>query len=599
VVLQERPFQSAALNIFCSLANCLERIQQLIERIVMKRVVRLSLILSLLIVPIWTGLAQQVASISNLEEEIKTLEAVERYDTSSDEVKQLNHQFLVTRRSQLRALLRRRIDSLRKYQSGTGAVLKSDENDAINKAIGGLEQKLSALEQEMLPGEPGRRPSSVRSVKVADVNVTSSVPMVATAFAVESDAEGENVAAGGPASRTQGTPLVLGLSHPASGRPALPTGEFKLSWALRPIGSHPQGIKYTVEISESNAFNPATDTIHADVTDDTFFDVPKEALRPGKRYFWQVTATCPPAIQCPNGMLTAVNAPFDFTTELDPFRRLEDKGFTLQRSVAGDDATEGASLSFLRTFRQKNVYATDFALIWDKPNPANLGGGRTQIFPELSVEGHLASDRSASEDVWRFGVSAGLFTSFNRGSVDENNRPRFGRLKGLTSYLGGKFEAHRDIDTKKVYFEALETPTLVSVYMGQYSGSPDSPAQFRWRPYFAFQVGHTMKRGASALPEDTILRLVPRVRAELKLNFISRPLGFKRTLLFADNTFFYLPLENTAKTPNFLVSGLEFDLSSDIGLAFTYKNGKTAPKFERVHTLGAAFTIRFGKKNDN
>jgi hypothetical protein len=355
-------------------------------------------------------------------------------------------------------------------------------------------------------------------------------------------------------------------------------------------------MKYTVEISESDTF--ATDAIREEVTDATFFDVPKEALQPGKKYFWRVTANCPTSVQCPNGMLTVVK-PFEFTTELEPFRRLEAKGFTLQRSVAGDDATEGASLSFLRNFRDKNIYATDFALIWDKPDPVNIGGGRSQIFPELSLEGHLASDRSASEDVWRFGANAVIFTSFNRSSLDENGRLRFGKLKGLSSYLGGKFEADRDFNTKKVYFEALETPTFVSVYMGKYSGSPDSPIQFRWRPYFGFNVGHTMKRGAAELPEDTILRFVPRVRADIKLNFISRPLGFKRTLLFADNTFYYLPLESGPRTPNFLMSGLEFDLSSDIGLAFTYKNGKSAPNFERVHTFGAAFTIRFGTKNDN
>lgn len=555
----------------------------------MKRMTRVFLLLSLLVASTLIVVAQQAASINSLEEEIQRLEASDRDGTLSDEVKQLNRQFLNKRRSQLSELIRLRIESLRSYQIQNRSILKENENETINKSLNDLEQKLSILDKEKSNAQSVVQSPTEQSVTYAEVMVTSSLPL--TAGSPNKDAALSTLT-------TQGATPTLGLSHPASGRTALPTGEFKLSWALRPFGLASTGIRYIVEVSETNTFSAATDTIREEVPDATFFTIPREALLPGKRYFWQVTAICPTTVQCPNGTLTAVNAPFEFTTALEPFRRLEAKGFTLQRAVAGDDATEGASFSFQRTFREKNVYATDFALIWDKPRPVNVGNGRTQIFPELSMEGHLSSDRSASEDVWRFGATAGIFTSFNRSRVDENGKLRFGRLKGLTSYLGGKFEADRDFDTKKIYFEALETPTFVKVFMGQYSGNPDSSIQFRWRPYLAFNAGRTMKRGDAVLPEDTILRIVPRLRTEFKLNFISIPLGLKRTLLFADDTFYYLPLENGSKTPNFAVAGLEFDLSSDVGLAFIYKNGKAAPKFERVHTLGAAFTVRFGAKSD-
>ncbi|HKC64978.1 MAG TPA: hypothetical protein VKB86_15155 [Pyrinomonadaceae bacterium] len=569
----------------------------------MKRLIFFSLVLALLIVSARITLAQQPTSISSLEDEIKVLEALERSEASTAEVRQLNRQFLTERKSRLRTLLEIRIAALRKYRSAAGNVLKSDENQAITKSIQSLEQKLTALEGEISTAEPSGGSPDATPANVASVMVTSSLPVVGIASNAYEEIEGSQGAARGQSLGAQGaTPVVLGLSSPGKRRTALPTGKFELSWALRSgrtVFHPPKGTKYLVEVSEQNTFNAATDTIHEEVTDDTSFEIPKDSLRPGKKYFWQVTAICPPSLTCPNGMLTAVNGPFEFTTALDPFRRLESKGFTLQRSVAGDDATEGATFSFLRNFRGKNVYATDFALIWDRPTPVNLGNARTQLFPELSVEGHLSSDRAASEDLWRFGASAKIFTSFTSVTKDNNGNIRFGRLKGLSSYLGGKFEADRDFETKKVYFEALETPTAVSLYMGKYSGNTDSDIQFRWRPYFSFQAGRTMKRGAAALPEDTVLRLIPRLRTDLKLNFISRPLGFKRTLLYADNTFYYLPLENAAKTPNFLVSGFEILFNSDIGLAFTYKNGKSAPKFEPVHSLGAGLTISFGNKSDN
>lgn len=81
----------------------------------------------------------------------------------------------------------------------------------------------------------------------------------------------------------------------------------------------------------------------------------------------------------------------------------------------------------------------------------------------------------------------------------------------------------------------------------------------------------------------------------MKLNFISQALKIPRTLLFADETFYYLPIEAKMRTTNFLASGLEFDFTPNLGLSFNYKNGKAAPKFQHVHTFGGAFTVRFGK----
>lgn len=278
--------------------------------------------------------------------------------------------------------------------------------------------------------------------------------------------------------------------------------------------------------------------------------------------------------------------PADATKKSSVLEKLADKGFSLQRAVGGDDESEGASLSFLRTFGKKSVFSTDFALIWDRPLTAPTGS--TYVVPEFSLEGHLTSDESESEDAWRL-----------RGAVDVLTKFKTRSFTGMHNTFGAKFEASQNFDTKKLMFEYLFTPTAHEIGIGQYLARhrKTDPISFRWRPYFGLDAGHTFKRGDSTLPEETILRLVPRLRAEFRLNFIDRI--FKsdqsRTLLYMDNTFYYLPLEDSSKTPNFLVAGLEISFNKNVGLGFKYKNGKSAPKFERVHTFGAEFTFRFGK----
>ena len=374
-------------------------------------------------------------------------------------------------------------------------------------------------------------------------------------------------------------PMFL-LSHPASGRTDLPTEDFKLSWTRAPWAR-----SFTVEVREDKAFGTGGAIITETVTGQTSFKVPKDKLKPGVRYFWQVSADCDPLrAACPaGGTVIALNGPFSFSTirQLGFFSYLSGKGFSLQRVVSGDDESEGATFSFLRTFGKKTVYATDFALIWDS---MERGRGNIRYSLESSVEGHLTSDESKAEDALRFGTGVEIINRFGNTG-----------LKGLHSTLSAKLETDQRFTTKKLYFEALETLTAINLFIGRYSGEVNDPVQFRWRPFFGFQAGHTFKQGKAALPEDTILRLVPRARMDLKLNFISQALKIPRTLLFAENTFYYLPLERRMKTPDFFASGLEFDFKPNFGLTFNYKNGKTAPKFERVHTFGGAFTIRFGK----
>jgi hypothetical protein len=208
--------------------------------------------------------------------------------------------------------------------------------------------------------------------------------------------------------------------------------------------------------------------------------------------------------------------------------------------------------------------------------------GGTIFTTQASVEGHLTSDESEAEDALRFGITQNLISTFN---------PAKGN--GLHSYLGAKLETDQKFITKKLFFEATETPTILRWFIGKYSDTEE--IRFRWRPYFTFQGGHTFRRGQTAIPEERVLRLIPRVHMDFSLDFISRALKIPRTLLYLDNKFYFLPIERDMKRANFLDTGLEFDFTPNFGLTFNYKNGKTAPKFEHVHTFGGALTIRFGK----
>ena len=277
--------------------------------------------------------------------------------------------------------------------------------------------------------------------------------------------------------------------------------------------------------------------------------------------------------------------PRTFHTVYLVLQRLADNGFTLQRAFAGTDATEGAQFSVLRTFNKNTVFSTNFALIHRHDFPIQSTWAVSSLF---AVEGALTSDDSEAEDAWRF-----------RGGVvlDRGGRSR-DSLRGFYLSLAGKMEADQDFETRKLTFEGLFTPTVSTLYIGAPPKTDTGGAvQFRWRPYLGIDAGHTFRRGESSETNDTILRFVPRVRATLYLNFLRDALGIAETYVYADNTFYFLPLEDTKRKHNFLVSGFNFDISPNFGFGLTYKNGESAPKFKRVHTLGAVFTVRFGQDN--
>lgn len=349
-------------------------------------------------------------------------------------------------------------------------------------------------------------------------------------------------------------------------------------------------VEYLVEISterdfsfivHQNTVKPRTVTLqNGEVRElSNSYSVPKDTLRKGIRYYWRVTARYTTSASAAPITQTAENAPFSFTTALSLFEALEDKNLKLQRTVDGPNAGKGAQFAFLTTIKGQTVFTADFALIHNR-----RFGGLNGYFWQSSLEGKLTSKESQSEDAWRLRTGMVIDQSFRRGGFN-----------GLYILLGGKYEGDQKFVTKKLSFEAMVTPTIRQLAFGYaYPQNTAAPIQFMWRPYLSFDFGHTFKRGNSGETKDTVLRIVPRLTADFSLNFITRALKLSDTILYFDNTFYSLPLE-PRKTRNLFVSGLEFDVTDNFGFGLTYKNGESAPKFERVNTLGGVLTVKFGQ----
>jgi hypothetical protein len=381
------------------------------------------------------------------------------------------------------------------------------------------------------------------------------------------------------------TPPSFQLSTPGdnlTNEPLQPT----LSWTEdQNPAPRPAIERYVVEISDEKDFRtliykneevkPRPHPLTIEHT------VPEGVLVPGVTYYWRVFAVYSLNQASSTATQIASNAPFSFTTARSIFKRLSDRGFTLQRAVEGRDASKGAEFSFLRTLGKNTIYTADFALIHDHRFHQTA---RTSVGLQTSVEGKLTSDESESEDAWRFRAGA---------VIDRNLKP--GSLNLIYLSLSGKFEGDQDFDVKKMSFEALFTPTLPDLLIGVSKPlDTASPFQFRWRPFLSVDAGRTIRKGSSSEVKENIFRLVPRTTAKLKLNFLNEMLKLNEVYLWMDETFYYLPLESK-KRRNFFTSGLEFEVTDNLGFGVTYKNGESAPKFNRVNTLGATISIRFGK----
>ena len=88
---------------------------------------------------------QQQDPAETLREQIRNLEVIDNDPATQPAVRELNRSFLATRREQLQALLRKRIDSLREYLTTVKGVLTTEEIERTERSISQLEKELESL----------------------------------------------------------------------------------------------------------------------------------------------------------------------------------------------------------------------------------------------------------------------------------------------------------------------------------------------------------------------------------------------------------------------------------------------------------------------
>lgn len=494
--------------------------------------------------------------VERLKEPAPSLNSVGTDTSTMPKIGEKTRNTLIAHRKRMRATLQSELDALRKYQQDLNNELIPEESKAVTDAIAELEKNLQALGPASAPAQ-GSPP---------------------TAPDFHSD----------ECNRTKPTDFCLGLA-PAHKATDLPL-ELVLGWN-EPLGQerelHPTNPlqNYHVQVSDDEKF--ATFVANEDVAlipglaGGEFNLTTDHELKPGRKYYWRVRA------DFADGTSTwALNGVNYFTTGRNIFKALSDKGFSLRKALTGPDAGELAEVGFLSTIGEKTVFSSKFALSWKDL----VNAGKTNVEWGWSVEGALASDESEAEDAWRFRLS-GIFVRDLMGPPGQSTNPIFQSLY----YTGSlKFEGDKDFDVRKLSGEFLITPNSRRLAMGTaYPFSPSKPLQFQWRPFFSLDAGHTFRRGVSEERENTILRLVPRVRARVDLHFLRQMLNMNEVFIYADNTFYYLPLENQRKRNNFLTSGIEFNFTPNLGFGLTYENGRSAPKFEKINTLQGIVGIRF------
>lgn len=368
------------------------------------------------------------------------------------------------------------------------------------------------------------------------------------------------------------------LSRPADGAAAVSPVNLTLAWT-----ELADAAGYVVELATDSTFREPLyrDSLRASAN---AVVLPDDVLEENRTYHWRVLARCGDRRpRCPTGQpVVAANAPYRFTTARHAFSIVP---FRLRRAVGGPGLGEGATFSFLQVAGGETTFLADFALIVESSRPVTAG--RATLGAAGSLEGKLATDDSRAENAWRLRAAAVLDLNLIDAAAADP-----GLVDGLYLALGAKLEADQEWEARRALVELLVTPTSRRLGAGAPLPRAGAPLRLLWRPILTLEAGHNRRPGGDE-QESTLLRLAPRLHGQILLDGLRRALNLASVHLFADDTLVLTPLEEGRRAHNFLVAGLELRMSENFGLAFTYKNGRPAPRFERVETFGGGLSVLF------
>jgi len=362
--------------------------------------------------------------------------------------------------------------------------------------------------------------------------------------------------------------------------------------------------QYTVQISDNRTDFSGKHLVYERTLPPPADDVPVinfvasgVRLQLAKTYYWRVYAEA-------DGVRTG-GSPFDPSAATFAVNLFRD--FHLQRSFISKEIRDGAAFSLTKAPSTNVGYNADFALVYNPLRELE----KVHFFPDqdgqhyddhvhlfAALEGHVNSDPSPKVSQHNLLAEIGL---------DElkNWSPRNVPLdKAFSTYsrLTFRYESSQRGDVQKalaslrVYpiYQPIAIESIKTIPDWQSPGGEDYTLGFWHEESLGFDAGGTTRGQTKSLESDNgVFRLVAHVRPEVRLNFLRGVIPFnpKNVSLYADDTFMFLTTEN--RGVNFLTTGVNVDMTDNVGIQVYYKVGRAEPVFQKVESINVGLSAKF------
>src|SRR5947209_3536117 len=241
------------------------------------------IICALVLSSVASALGQQArpdnAGISQLQEEVEKLEAVERDPSTSPEVRELNGGFLRERRQQLYAQLRGRTAALRRYLNDLKGTLTQEEVQVVERSLQKLEQESASLAAALRTGASEQQDGTNAETTNAATSA-SAAPAVAIRNAAYVPAERTEQRPFGPAVNESTTTAPRPDAALTNAAPSDAASPIPLQNAPQPCSGFKKNSKtfslldqYTCDLAERTVGRKAAGKSPIDLTGQQFFDI--------------------------------------------------------------------------------------------------------------------------------------------------------------------------------------------------------------------------------------------------------------------------------------------------------------------------------------
>jgi Ca2+-binding EF-hand superfamily protein len=252
-------------------------------------------------------------------------------------------------------------------------------------------------------------------------------------------------------------------------------------------------------------------------------------------------------------------------------------------------ATEAQPANFSWTKTPTNTsFSVDAALGLQPIQLYETTIGKHELVLEIapSVEGHVSSDPKASQN----SISARIPFDFREGLTA--NYVKDAWLPSQYFTVTPVYETDKSWKTKTISLQPLYTPNIPKLGIGSFlplvGARTNALVYLRWRPYVGFDIGRVLDSGgnASLRAKADYWRFYSQAHGELWITdqFLLAADIYDRLLLNGNGkNYVYAEISPT----------LYVDTNQRFSVGITYKNGKTTPAFNEVHSLNLWAGIKF------